>query len=247
MNYYRKIGMFKSRLIYDYKPFIRLKMKRFYSQFVKSGDICFDIGAHTGNRTAVWLKMGAIVIAVEPQPSFVNLIYKKLKHKSNLKLLPLAIGNTNGKCKLQISYLHPAISTISDEWVQIMKDFDPSVKFEESIEVTITTLDALIEQFGQPQFCKIDVEGSEEKVLMGLSTAIPALSFEFFPTTLPRAVGCINILENLGSYSYNWSLIESFKFRNKNWLSATEMKSEILSYSDRFSGDIYAVLQKTGL
>ena len=48
-----KIGLFKSRLVYDYKPFNRSKMIRFYRRFIKPGDLCFDIGAHTGDRKSV--------------------------------------------------------------------------------------------------------------------------------------------------------------------------------------------------
>jgi FkbM family methyltransferase len=242
-----KIGMLKSRLIYDFKPFIQFRMKRFYSRFIHPGDLCFDIGAHTGNKSEAWLGMDAIVVAIEPQPSFAQLIQHKLGNKKNFNLLQLAVGEKSGQSQLQLSYLHPAISTISENWVQVMKDFDPSVKFEESVEVNIITLDALIEQFGLPKFCKIDVEGYEEQVLMGLSEAIPSLSFEFFPTTILRAVKCIEILEKLGNYSYNWSLIETFKYRNSKWVAADEMKKEIIKYKERKSGDIYAVLKKAGL
>jgi hypothetical protein len=128
-----------------------------------------------------------------------------------------------------------------------MKDFDPSVKFDESIDVSVTTIDSMIKQFGLPQFCKIDVEGYEEQVLLGLSTALTSLSFEFFPTTLHRAVTCIDILKHLGEYTYNWSFTESFKFQNNNWLSAFDMKGEILKYKGRKSGDIYAILSKRAL
>lgn len=243
MNLSLKIGVLKSRLIYDYKPFIQFRMKSFYSRFIQAGDLCFDIGAHTGNRSAVWLKMGAKVVAVEPQPVFINLIKNKLGHKKSFTLLPLCVGNKPMKARMQISYLHPAISTISDNWVKVMKDFDPSVKFEESVEVEVNTLDWMIKKFGMPRFCKIDVEGYEEQVLSGLSKPIPSLSFEFFPTTHDRAVNCIEILEKLGSYLFNWSLIETFNFLNDKWLTADEMKSEILRYSGRKSGDIYAVLK----
>ena len=41
----------------------------FYSTFVSTGDLCFDIGANYGNRTKVFLRLGARVVAVEPQPS----------------------------------------------------------------------------------------------------------------------------------------------------------------------------------
>lgn len=52
---------------------------RFYEQFIRPNDICFDIGANMGNRTEVFLKLGAKVIAVEPQSECVNLYVSILK------------------------------------------------------------------------------------------------------------------------------------------------------------------------
>jgi FkbM family methyltransferase len=244
MKLQSKLGMLQSRLIYDFKPFIKRRMKKFYSQFIQEGDLCFDLGAHTGNRSDVWLSMGARVVAIEPQDLFAKLILRKLGYFENFRLLQLAVGETPGKANLRISNRHPAISTISENWLKVMKDFDPSVVFEDSVEVTVTTLDLIIKEFGVPKFCKIDVEGFEEKVLLGLSKAIPALSFEFFPTTLHRAVICIDRLEELGEYLYNWSFVETFKMNNAEFVNAGKMKELIQQYKGRKSGDIYSVLKK---
>ncbi|HRD74433.1 MAG TPA: hypothetical protein PK264_00620 [Hyphomicrobiaceae bacterium] len=42
-------------------------MDHLYSRFVKPGDLAFDIGAHVGDRTASFLRLGARVVALEPQ------------------------------------------------------------------------------------------------------------------------------------------------------------------------------------
>ena len=55
--------------------------------------------------------------------------------------------------------------------------------------VPVTTLDALIDRYGLPAFCKIDVEGFEEAVVRGLSRPIPSVSFEFTPETSTRPSG----------------------------------------------------------
>ena len=37
-------------------------------QFVKAGDLAFDVGANVGSRTQLLLSLGASVVAFEPQP-----------------------------------------------------------------------------------------------------------------------------------------------------------------------------------
>jgi FkbM family methyltransferase len=239
----RSLGMFRSRLIYDYKPFNRKRMVRFYSGFIKPGDLCFDIGAHTGNRTGTWLSMGARVVSVEPQPAFIRLLKKKYKYNSRFLMENTAIGRIPGKARLHISRMNPAISTLSDQWKKIMTDFEPALAWEDHTDVQVQTLDNLIARYGNPVFCKIDVEGFELEVLCGLSVPLAALSFELFPTTPDRTIACINEIEKLGKYEYNWSLTESFKMNSPSWLNSSGMVETIKAYSGHKSGDIYARLQ----
>ena len=118
------------------------------------------------------------------------------------------------------------------------------VEWDEEIEVPIVTLDQLIKEHGIPSFCKIDVENLELEVLLGLSTPIPALSIEFFVKTMDTTIACIDHIETLGNYEYNWSFGESQKLDSKIWISAKEVKANLLSFdeSQRASGDLYARL-----
>jgi FkbM family methyltransferase len=237
------LGMFRSRVIYDFKPFNRKKMVRFYSLFIRSGDLCFDIGAHTGNRTGTWLSMGAKVVSAEPHPAFIRLLKKKFANNPRFHLESMAIGSIPGKARLHISRMNPAVSTLSDQWKKIMTDFEPALAWEDVADVEVQTLDNLLASYGIPVFCKIDVEGYEPEVLKGLSVPLPALSFELFPTTPERTIECIMKIENLGAYEYNWSLTESFRMNSASWLNASMMIQTIKAYNGRKSGDIYARLQ----
>lgn len=237
--------MFRSRLIYDYKPFIRKRMVRFYSEFIRPGDLCFDVGAHTGNRTGTWLSMGARVVSAEPQPAFARLLKKKYGHNPRFFLESTAIGSIQGKARLYISRMNPAISTLSGQWKNIMTDFEPALTWEDYADVEVQTLDYLMARYGNPVFCKIDVEGFELEVLSGLSVPLRALSFELFPTTPERTILCIEKIEKLGSYEYNWSLTESFRMNSPSWPNASGMIQTIKAYTGRKSGDIYARLQSS--
>ncbi len=237
-----KLGMWKSRLIYDFKPFNRIRLRRFYGKLIKEGDLCFDIGAHTGNRTGTWLRLGARVIAAEPQPYFCRLLKRKYNKFNGFTLVPKAVSDQPGDANLQISSLNPTLSTISDGWKDTINNIAPSIKWDKQVSVQVTTLQEMTEKFGLPDFCKIDVEGLEDKVLLGARTALPLLSFEFFPTTPQQAIHCINILNEKGQYEFNWVWVETFRFRSKYWLTADEMKKAIKAYKKPYSGDIYARL-----
>ena len=239
------MGIWRSRIMYYWKPGNSKRLQSFYHSFINEGDLCFDIGAHLGNRTAAWRKLGAKVVAVEPQPACLSFLHKKFANDSAVTILAKGVGETAGKAILHISEKAPTVSTFADaEWRKMIDHASGfEVKWEEQITVEMTTLDHLIEQYGLPAFCKIDVEDYELAVLNGLSHPIPALSIEYFAKTLDKTIDCIHRLETIGKYSYNWSYGESQQMNEQKWLQAEELIQIFQSYdpSDR-SGDVYAKL-----
>lgn len=241
----RFLGFSFSFLIYYGLPFHHQALTRVYAPFIKPGDLCFDIGAHLGDRVRAFSKLGAGVIALEPQPALMRWLRYWYGNHKNVILIEQAISAHAGVETMWVSRLNPSMSTISDQWLnQIQKNERFSkVHWEEQIQVTVTTLDALIAQYGKPAFCKIDVEGAELDVLMGLTQAIPALSFEYIPATIETSIKCIERLGQLGNYEYNWRVSEWPRLRSSNWLSSEEMIQEFKQMSpDSDSGDVYARL-----
>jgi hypothetical protein len=54
------------------------------------------------------------------------------------------------------------------------------------------------EKYGKPFLIKIDVEGSEREVLLGLSQPSPFLTFEFHAKFFQDAVDCLALCQKLG-------------------------------------------------
>jgi hypothetical protein len=111
------------------------------------------------------------------------------------------------------------------------------------MRVPVMTLDELVEQYGQPAFCKIDVEGYELEVLKGLSQALACISFEYIPAASQIALDCIERLSCLGQYEFNRAAGESMRLQSDGWIGARETISWLKRLpADGASGDIYARL-----
>jgi FkbM family methyltransferase len=241
-----RLGLLRSFLIYRGVPGRRRQLARFYRHFIRPGDLCFDIGAHVGNRLQAWLDLGARVVAVEPQPHLAALLRRWYGHNTQVALVEQAVGASPGTGRIYISQRHPTVSSLSRDWIDTVRRADAfaSVRWDAEVEVQITTLDALIDQHGQPSFCKIDVEGFELKVLQGLSRPLPALSFEYVAPAKDLAIACVERLEQLAGYGYNWSPGEARELQSDAWLEPAAMVAHLGALKPtQGSGDIYASLE----
>jgi FkbM family methyltransferase len=218
------------------------EMLEFYSQFVSSGKLCFDVGANIGNRVKILLALGASVVAVEPQEECVQILKKVFGKKQQLSIIPSALGEREGEAEIMISNSN-TLSSMSTEWVQAVKD---SGRFSEYVwekkqKIHLTTLDSLIERYGTPDFIKIDVEGFEYQVLRGLSQSVPLISLEFVPERIEPTLKCIDYLANLGEIRLNHSFGESMQFSLESWVEPEEMKKLLSNISGKHDlfGDVY--------
>lgn len=211
----------------------------FIAQFVKPGNFVFDVGAHKGSKTDLYLLLNAKVLCIEPQPNCVEILKEKYSSNSNIQILNSGLSDSEGKLQLHICSIAPTISTFSNEW-QHGRFIDYS--WDSTIEVSMTTLDKVIQEFGLPDFCKIDVEGFEYEVLKGLSQPIPCLSFEFTKEFFKNSKLCIEYLKNLGYSFFNYAIGENLEMVHKEWISAEELIEEIANNPDKLLwGDIYTL------
>ncbi len=173
-------GIARSLFIY-YRPLRVRQMQQFYTKFIRPNDLCFDIGAHAGNRARAWTGLGARVVAIEPQPVFMALLRRLYGGNPTITLIAQAVGAACGQQTLHISRRTPTLTTLSQEWADTVSKHDTfrGIRWDEAVSVDDTTLDALIAQFGVPRFCKIDVEGYEHEIdIIWISlTALESLHF----------------------------------------------------------------------
>jgi FkbM family methyltransferase len=238
-------GLLRSIAIYWFVPGRQAKLDRFYARWIGPGKLGFDIGAHAGNRTASWRRLGAAVVAVEPQPLFADFLARLFVDDTAVKLERIALGERDGILTLRISDRHPTVTSGAADFVAQAATAPgyENVAWNRSVTVPMTTLDTLIARHGAPAFVKIDVEGAEAQVLAGVTQALPALSFEYAWATKGAALACIARLETRGAYRFNRATGESLAFVGTEWIDAPAIRAflEGLTPGDK-SGDIYAEL-----
>jgi FkbM family methyltransferase len=127
-------------------------LQRTLSQWVRPGDVVWDIGAHAGFFTLLAARLGATVIAVEPLPR--NLAYLRrhltLNRCGTVTVVEAALAEDEGTSMI---YGDSAVAQIGTH----------------GTPVRTTSLDRLV--FGEglpaPTVVKCDAEGSEGSILRG--------------------------------------------------------------------------------
>ncbi len=213
----------------------------FYSQFITPDDLVFDIGANLGNRRKIFHRLGAMVIAVEPQPSCADFLHSVLGDSPRFQLVRAAVGAEEGEAEMLVSNAH-TISSLSAEWVRSVVESGRFADYtwDQRVKVSVDTLDNLLARHGRPTFIKIDVEGFEDQVIAGLHTPVRALSMEFTPEFMESTRRCIAHLCRLGDYSFQLSLGESMELTLDRWVSADEIQVVLSAVSPTAFGDLYA-------
>lgn len=246
MGLRRIIGL--TRSLWTYRRPGRLGgLMQLYRPFVPEGGLVFDVGAHLGDRTRTFRRLGARVVALEPQPAMLRWLERFHGRDGGVVLLGQAAGAAPGRARLALSELHPAVATLSKRWredVSACHRGFAAVRWAHSIEVPVTTLDELIARHGRPDFCKIDVEGHEAQVLTGLSSPLAGLSIEFVAGALDQAQACLDRLAALGRYRYNAVAGERRSFLWPEWREPAAVGDWLAAGADGLaSGDLYAVRQ----
>jgi len=214
---------------------------RFYRQFIPSGGLCFDVGANVGDKTAVFLSLGADVVAVEPQNGCAKVLRSRFGDR--IDIVDAALGAAAGEAELRVAS-YATLSSLSPDWIAAVQESGRFSEFawSETTVVPVTTLDDLIGRFGRPDFCKIDVEGYELEVVLGLSQALPALSFEYTFERLESRLATVRALDSLGMTRFNFSHGESLRLALQVWLDCAAMVRFLRSLpanADVF-GDVYS-------
>jgi FkbM family methyltransferase len=204
------------------------------------GDLCFDIGAHCGDYTDWMLRNGArFVVAVEPQVLHANAMRARFANMAgNAAIICAAASDHIGTGSLHVCRQVDTIYSLESSWTRgRFSGYD----WYTTVPVPLVTLDALIGEYGTPDYIKIDVEGHEHAVVAGLSQPIKVIVFEFAKEVLDNTWLAMQRLYKLGNYRYACSLGDS-NFDDR-WYDRHELIDRLRADPNtNLWGNIYAYL-----
>ena len=192
---------------------------------------CFvDVGAHNGKYTDLIINNFQVnkVLMFEPQINIYKKIKKKYKEIKYIKIFINAISNNNNKKKFYINR-HDLTSSLvqideGDYYLSLKtKLFTSSNKqslIKKVYDVQTKRLDAIIKKnnIKKIDLIKIDTEGHEKEVLLGLNKFIKNIHYILIEFRRDKIYFNYNPKEiNNYLYKNNFILKETFQFPFTSW------------------------------
>ncbi|MGE0704977.1 MAG: FkbM family methyltransferase [Vicinamibacterales bacterium] len=224
---------------------------RFYRQLLHGlgpSDLIFDIGANQGVKTDIFLRLGARVVAVDPDRTSTAILeekFRRLRLRPNrVVVVPKAVADRETVTTMWVDSPGCTMNTLSAKWVDTLREdtarFGTRLQFGQTQAIETTTLDRLAEVHGAPFFIKIDVEGFEIAVLRGLTKAVPYLSFEVnLPEFRTEGLACVERLASIareGQFNYAIDLRRGLELRR--WLPPRAF-SHVLEHCGHSSVEVF--------
>ncbi len=204
-----------------------------------------DVGGNIGSFFCQFINKCNIIYVFEPVPRLYKVIQDSITNNNSHKvqLISKAVGDLPGIVKM-----------LDNNNSNVVSDYE---EVEDSIDITVTTLDKELVTVPRIDFLKIDVEGYEFQVLEGARSIIrkhmPALLIEVHPGFLLKYnKSHVQIIDFLEDYNYSieyfsflveermskwkrifyrWSGNKGIKFESKeSFLADVEVEPKLMSY-----------------
>jgi FkbM family methyltransferase len=163
-------------------------------------DLIFDLGAHRGEDSDFYLKLGYRVVAVEANPALVAELRQRF-HREIAEGIYTVVDKAVADDAEVSFYVNRDMSiwgTTDLNWVERNRRLGTE---SDEIKVAGITIPALISSYGCPRYLKIDLEGIDVKcvkALHGLKCRPVYMSIESSKTSWSELMTELDELEELG-------------------------------------------------
>jgi FkbM family methyltransferase len=148
-----------------------IRLAKFLIKNLQSNDSFVDVGAHYGYFTLLGSKLvgsNGKVYSFEASPTTYRILYENTRDKSNIEALNLAVSDEASTLKFyEFPNLYSEYNTLNVEQF-INENWYSEYKPKEITVKSIILDDFLSTKKIDPKIIKIDVEGAENKVIVGL-------------------------------------------------------------------------------
>jgi FkbM family methyltransferase len=216
----------------------REKQLDFYRRLLtelRPGDLIFDIGANEGFKTDLFLRLGARVVAIEPDETNQSILRERFARfrlvRRPVVIVDKAVSDNSATETMWIDGPGSAVNTLSQKWATTLNankarhaHGHSGLDFARHKTVETTTVERLMSVHGVPIYIKIDVEGYELNVIRGLQRPVPYLSFEVnLPEFRSEGLQCVEILGRLAAAGkFNYAVECEQGLALGRWLGADE-------------------------
>jgi FkbM family methyltransferase len=164
-------------------------------------DVVFDVGAHKGEDSSFYLRLGYRVVAVEANPALVEHLRARFRREitdGTYTLVGRAIGSADGTISFFVNDDVSVWGTADPRWALRNKHLGTE---SHEIKVPSVRFSELLKTYGCPYYLKIDVEGADMLCVrdLGAIACRPKyLSLESTKTSWSELVAEFDTLTRLG-------------------------------------------------
>lgn len=187
-----------------------------------SEDLIYDVGAHKGEDSDFYLKLGYRVVAVEANPGLVEKLrerFSKEIQEGRYTIVDKAVGAEAGTISFFINKQVSVWGTADLAWAKRNEALGAD---SEKITVQSVKFSDVIKSHGCPHYLKIDVEGADMlcvTALRDISCRPKFISLESSKTSWKDLLNEFSVLEELGYTRFaviDQRYHQSGSFRSRN-------------------------------
>ena len=184
--YYYKNDTIIGRSLQLYGEYTEMEIQ-LLKLFLNKLKVVYDIGANIGYHTVAFSRLADHVYSFEPNKKHLELLYKNISDCNNVTVYPYIVNDSKGMIKIQ------------DFDTDVPGNYGELYSNRDGYDVETVTIDEL--EIYKPDLVKIDVEGFEYQVLLGMHETIdehrPVIFYEAHGNDLEK------IYQYLKSFDYD--------------------------------------------